>query len=603
MYLLLIECIHVKDVVDRGSMIDPQSPAVFFFLGSEAFKTRRIRHAGVNANFTETFEIEVDDKEYEAGRLEMEVEVLNKGATGLRNFHVGKAREVLKTLIPRINEKITISIELAHVSRHGNYKKGFVSFIGSLLDAEKSKEHIMSNATAAKPIDAAAVEKLTDESREELLVHAFGEVGDLQDDFHCALQTKLITHGRLYVTDKYLCFYSKLFGSEKKVRIPFHQVKSITKGVMVMPFISVETLSEGDTRKYTFHSFWDLEASLKTITGHYEKYKSEKGVPSSAVEELLAEDEESETASLKGRNRAPSVVVDIGDEPEIMLANSVDDTASRELLRKEAASAKYKIAVITEQTLPVSLAAFASLFIEDGAANSYKTYHESVKDTNVVMSVWQTLGSESEKTRDIKFFKPVNLPGLASTRGVKLQKYKRFGNAGLLLSSSTRLEDVPAADTFSVDDTLEVTAAGDSVVVTITFQVTFLKSTFLRGMIESPTNSEMKKWLTAFFEHLKAVCSANKVATPKSTKKPFQPIDSFRKEVANSTATELSPAPVTPVAVSAPALAPTTEKPVKSEGPALYALLVLVILVIVLQAWVIVKLNALQSQVDSVLNK
>ncbi|RYH10243.1 hypothetical protein EON65_39610 [archaeon] len=41
MHLLLIECIHVKDAVDRGSVIDPQSPAVFFFLGSEAFKTRR----------------------------------------------------------------------------------------------------------------------------------------------------------------------------------------------------------------------------------------------------------------------------------------------------------------------------------------------------------------------------------------------------------------------------------------------------------------------------------------------------------------------------------------------------------------------------------
>lgn len=39
--------------------------------------------------------------------------------------------------------------------------------------------------------------------------------------------------------------------------------------------------------------------------------------------------------------------------------------------------------------------------------------------------------------------------------------------------------------------------------VEITFQVTFLKSTFLRAIIESNTNSEMKKWLEAFFNHLK----------------------------------------------------------------------------------------------------
>ncbi|RYH10239.1 DUF4782 domain-containing protein, partial [archaeon] len=256
---------------------------------------------------------------------------------------------------------------------------------------------------------------------------------------------------------------------------------------------------------------------MKTITGHYDKYKSEKSLPSStAVEELLAEDDEDDTSSLKGRKRAPSMVVDDGDETATVPTNDADDAANKDLLKTESAKIKYKITVITEQTLPVSLAAFANLFIEDGAANSYKTYHESVKDTNVVMSGWQSLASDSEKTRDIKFFKPVNLPGLASTRGVKLQKYKRFGNVGLLLSSSTRLEDVPAADTFSVDDTLEVTASGDSVVVSISFQVTFLKSTFLRAMIEGPTNSEMKKWLNSFFEHLKAVCSANKETSPKS---------------------------------------------------------------------------------------
>lgn len=41
--------------------------------------------------------------------------------------------------------------------------------------------------------------------------------------------------------------------------------------------------------------------------------------------------------------------------------------------------------------------------------------------------------------------------------------------------------------------------------MTISFQVTFVKSTMMKAFIESPTNSEMKKWLAAFFEHLKKV--------------------------------------------------------------------------------------------------
>jgi hypothetical protein len=86
----------------------------------------------------------------------------------------------------------------------------------------------------------------------------------------------------------------------------------------------------------------------------------------------------------------------------------------------------------------------------------FPRYHESVKDTNLVASSWEEIPAALSYGREIKFFKPVNLPGLASTRGVKIQKYRQFGDHGVILWSSTRLEDVPAADTFSVDDVLAV---------------------------------------------------------------------------------------------------------------------------------------------------
>lgn len=88
-----------------------------------------------------------------------------------------------------------------------------------------------------------------------------------------------------------------------------------------------------------------------------------------------------------------------------------------ELMKSEAEKSKYKIVVISQQVLPISVASFAKLFIEDAAPFSYKAYHESVKDTNVVITPWQAVGASYEMGREIKFFKPVNLPGLASTRG------------------------------------------------------------------------------------------------------------------------------------------------------------------------------------------
>jgi hypothetical protein len=48
-----------------------------------------------------------------------------------------------------------------------------------------------------------------------------------------------------------------------------------------------------------------------------------------------------------------------------------------------------------------------------------------VKDNSLVVTPWTEMPNGMGFGREIKFFKPVNLPGLASTRGVKLQKYRR----------------------------------------------------------------------------------------------------------------------------------------------------------------------------------
>ena len=86
--------------------------------------------------------------------------------------------------------------------------------------------------------------------------------------------------------------------------------------------------------------------------------------------------------------------------------------------------------------------------------------------------------------------------------------------------SSTHLEDVPAADTFSVEDTVVVRSAGtQSVLIDITFEVKFVKSTFLRPIIENPTNSEMKKWLQAFYDHVYQTCVKHREKVDKNADK------------------------------------------------------------------------------------
>lgn len=71
--------------------------------------------------------------------------------------------------------------------------------------------------------------------------------------------------------------------------------------------------------------------------------------------------------------------------------------------------------------------------------------------------------------------------GLKDTRGIKSQKCSKFGEAGLILASCTKVLDVPCADCFTSDDVFVVKDAGDGKVsVEVTFEVKFVKSTMMK---------------------------------------------------------------------------------------------------------------------------
>ncbi len=64
-------------------------------------------------------------------------------------------------------------------------------------------------------------------------------------DFTCAAESTVLIHGRLYVTSKFICFYSNLFGLEKKIRIPYSHIKEITKENTAMVIPNAIAISTG----------------------------------------------------------------------------------------------------------------------------------------------------------------------------------------------------------------------------------------------------------------------------------------------------------------------------------------------------------------------
>lgn len=127
-------------------------------------------------------------------------------------------------------------------------------------------------------LSAGVASQFPEVSREEILRQIFGDVGELIDgksnystrlflsndsyyfsyikDFTCAVESTVLIHGRLYVTSKFICFYSNLFGLEKKIRIPYAHIKEITKENTAMLIPNAIAISTGD------HDIFDKSLSL-----------------------------------------------------------------------------------------------------------------------------------------------------------------------------------------------------------------------------------------------------------------------------------------------------------------------------------------------------
>jgi hypothetical protein len=171
--------------------------------------------------------------------------------------------------------------------------------------------------------------------------------------------------------------------------------------------------------------------------------------------------------------------------------------------------------VILNEVLPVSAQQFLDLFYEDDAAFSMKRYHEGTKDRNVQLLPWAPSHTGREAPgvtsfmREMRFMKHITniLAGVRESRAIKVFQLKKFGDVGAVVMSSTRCEDIPAGNTFSVEDSVILRNIGfNRVAVDMSFECKFIARTILKLAIESNTASDMRRWVRGFFDRLKAHC-------------------------------------------------------------------------------------------------
>ncbi|CBJ29358.1 conserved unknown protein [Ectocarpus siliculosus] len=176
-------------------------------------------------------------------------------------------------------------------------------------------------------------------------------------------------------------------------------------------------------------------------------------------------------------------------------------------------------AVRVSTEIPCQLQDFFQLFISNDAEKGIPAFHQSMGDSDVKATPWKVAGGALGMTREIRFVHPISAPiGPNSTRAVKLQRCRLYDEHGLILETSTHLEDIVMSDYFQIDDRCVVQPGQDGAVrVDVEIEIKFFKSTMFRKTIETKSLSETRQVWESFIGMTKDAIRKRKPAMPVRT--------------------------------------------------------------------------------------
>ncbi|DAZ93214.1 TPA: hypothetical protein N0F65_001566 [Lagenidium giganteum] len=331
--------------------------------------------------------------------------------------------------------------------------------------------------------------------------------------FSCAIASKFAMHGRMYPTSTHVCFYSNVFGRERKILMPYDSIAEIAKTttMMIQNAIRITTTAGDD---YTFTSFWgnnrDRCFSLivrirnralgltvsPTSSPSISPMSDPPETPSSEIgplnDDTSPREVESKPLEPEDENRT-SIVADVG------LAAPKDISMTQ----------------VLEETFNVSVDKFLDSFILDGAPFGLDEFNRRIGSTELECDPWtqSTDGEESVgTTRSLSFRVPIEAPIGPKSSMVNALQFLMPGDHGMhIIETSTRLVDIPYGDYFSVEDRWTVVpnrGNPNSCTLLIEMKLEFSKSTFWKSKIEQRAKADNKdkflKWIAMAKEHLES---------------------------------------------------------------------------------------------------
>ena len=385
-------------------------------------------------------------------------------------------------------------------------------------------------------------------SSTEIVHSLFGpSVGLCWGDFSCSHHRQ---RGRLYASSNVIAFFSNLFGFEQRLCLQLADVAEIKPYRSTS--VSITTL-EGE--QYIFKSFSDRELVVALILQLKQKTRLEEDEPmlndpimsqsyvddsrldmskeNAASEHHASEEAPEESSSPPGKEGENETSSDDDSmhmdrsSPEADPQTAWEDAkqandppyneTTLDVSTVFSRSVNLEVVLFLELTrppfcslqellLPCTLDEFFALFLADNAPHSLATYQESViGDSELVVSTWSA-ADDVTLCRSIHFRHPLALGvGPSSALAERRQRFRRYGEYGFYLETTTNVKGIIASDSFYVDDKWIIEPSGDTnVTLTVRHQVRFTKRTMLKSIILKSTNAEVQAWFAGYSKMLLA---------------------------------------------------------------------------------------------------
>lgn len=384
----------------------------------------------------------------------------------------------------------------------------------------------------------------------------------LVTEYMCALHSKILLQGKMYVYENYVCFYSNVFGYIKKRKIPFKDITLINRAKTAMVFPNaIEITYEGRTDFFT--SFIFPDKSFRTIceqwskVSHYGKLFAVNSAKKHKRKHQKRKEPENELE--KNFDSSPNGVDDaraMSDEAEEEIEEDVvvdaaevgEDAEEEEEDEEEDGSVPVNYGNIPNARVAGSPPSSSATLIKLHDAEM----HCSVEELFLIL--WSDLSrkrmqlklSEALEYKDVKitdwFYKksigvvremaftaPVRQTfGPKSTRCHQTQGYAVYDDGTFVLNTSQVQTDIPYGDYFKVEARWTVEPISKKKCkLSVGTEVIFTKQTMMKGLILSSVVDESK---TIVRKTVKMV--QNKLNPPKRVAKKE---DSTKNEVIHYT--------------------------------------------------------------------